>query len=288
MEFERVGKPVPVITAEVSEEIEALIKRRILAREFDEVVRRHPDAIGSASETRRGRVEVDDTKPETGLAEVYEQEHLRATDPGYVDKRSASTKKQHDEISRLWKEVSAQLDLLSNLHFKPRRVEAEIKTVEDKPTISMEDARPAGMGVNGDESMLAPQEVYRPGEEKTGNGVIVRKGGSSAAKDEMSREEKHRKRRREKERIKKANQYQGQPPSAGASSGKGTDGAAVRGKKSKAADQQDILTQLRKGNVKVIGKKGEVESLGGKKERKGQLQDVARENPSVGAASLKL
>ena len=31
LEFEHAGKPVPIITAEVSEEIEALIKRRILS-----------------------------------------------------------------------------------------------------------------------------------------------------------------------------------------------------------------------------------------------------------------
>nr|5O9E_B Chain B, Putative U3 small nucleolar ribonucleoprotein protein [Thermochaetoides thermophila DSM 1495] len=42
MEFDHVGKPVPVVTEEVSESIEELIKRRILAGEFDEVLRRRP------------------------------------------------------------------------------------------------------------------------------------------------------------------------------------------------------------------------------------------------------
>jgi len=55
LEFERAGKPC-LHHGEVSEEIEQLIKRRIIAREFDEVVRRRPDAIGSASETRRGEL----------------------------------------------------------------------------------------------------------------------------------------------------------------------------------------------------------------------------------------
>ncbi|KAI1630236.1 cohesin complex subunit SCC1 [Exophiala viscosa] len=272
LEFERTGKPVPVITAEVSEEIEQLIKRRILAREFDEVTRRHPDALGTASDTRRGRTELlDDTKPQSSLAEVYEQEHLRATDPGYIDKRSAATKKQHDEISRLWKEVSNQLDLLSNLHFKPKRLEAEIKTVEDKPTISMEDARPMGLGVNADESMLAPQEVYRPGETKArdDNGeIVVRKGGAAANKEEMSREEKLRRRRREKERVKKANAQQGKSSATTVASANGK-GVGL-GKKSKTQDKADILSDLQKGNVKVIDKKGELQDLGGKKGRKGR------------------
>lgn len=286
LEFERTGKPVPVITAEVSEEIEQLIKRRIIAREFDEVVRRRPDAIGSSSDTRRGRVELlDDTKPQTGLAEVYEQEHLRATDPGYIDQRSAATKKQHDEISRLWKEVSNQLDLLSNLHFKPKRVEAEIKTVEDKPTISMEDARPVGMGVNAEESMLAPQEVYRPGESKTREGdIVVRKGGASANKEEMTREEKLRRRRREKERVKKAQAQQGKSLAGGnGASVAGADGKS--GKKSKTQEKADILSDLQKGNVKVIDKKGELQDIGGKKGKKGR---GANQTQPASAGVLKL
>ncbi|KIX94380.1 uncharacterized protein Z520_09766 [Fonsecaea multimorphosa CBS 102226] len=271
LEFERVGKPVPVVTAEVSEGIEQLIKRRILAREFDEVVRRHPDSLGAANQTRRGRVELDDTKPQSGLAEIYEQDHLRATDPGYVDRRSAATKKQHEEISRLWKEVSSQLDLLSNLHFKPKRVEVEIKTVEDKPTISMEDARPVGMGINAEESMLAPQEVYRPGEETKNRGnLVVRKGGASVSKEEMTREEKLRKRRREKERMKKA---QGNTLTSGfGTSARGRDGGVKKSKaKTKEQEKADILSELRKGNVKVVGKKGELQDLGGKKGSRGGI-----------------
>ncbi|KAJ9607959.1 U3 snoRNP protein [Cladophialophora chaetospira] len=269
MEFERVGKPVPVITAEVSEEIEQLIKRRILAREFDEVIRRRPDAASGANEARRGRIDLDDTKPQSGLAEIYEQEHLKATDPGYVDKRSAATKRQHEEISRLWKEVSSQLDLLSNLHFKPKRVEAEIKAVEDKPTISMEDARPVGTGVNAGESMLAPQEVYRPGEEKSSGDVVVRKGGASMSKEEMSREEKLRRRRREKERSKKAGNAL-----PGASAAANGDSKKSKGKSQKQ-EKSDILSDLRKGNVKVIGKKGDLEDLGGKKGKKAANAAVA-------------
>merc|ERR1712187_257400 len=42
LEFERIGKPVPVVTTEVSESIEDLVKRRILAKEFDEIIRRRP------------------------------------------------------------------------------------------------------------------------------------------------------------------------------------------------------------------------------------------------------
>jgi U3 small nucleolar RNA-associated protein MPP10 len=207
LEFERVGKPVPVVTAEVSEEIESLIKRRILARDFDEVIRRRPDAVNSAADTRRGRaaIELDDAKPQQGLAEVYEQEHLKQTDPGYVDKRSTAEKKAQENITRLIREAFRDLDLLTNNHLRPKKPEIEVQVVGDKPTISMEDARPgAGADGVGEESMLAPQEIYRPGEERQqGSGEVLRKSGVVVSKEEMTREEKLRRRRREKERSKK-------------------------------------------------------------------------------------
>lgn len=259
LDFERVGKPVPVATVEVSEEIEQLIKRRVIAREFDEVIRRRPDAAGFAAEIRRGRIDlIDDQRPQQGLADLYEQEHLRKTDPNYVDPRSAATKNKHKEIDQLWKELSYQLDLLSNLHFKPKRVEVEIKQVEDKPVISMEDARPTG--ARGDESQLAPQEIYKVGEEKVSVGEVVRKGGASVSKEEMSRDEKLRRRRREKERLKKARANR-------AMVGGIKVAAAIRDQgtkkgKSKRDEKADILSQLRRGGVKVVGERGEVESLG--------------------------
>jgi U3 small nucleolar RNA-associated protein MPP10 len=107
----------------------------------------------------------------------------------------------------------------------------------------------------------------------------------------MTREEKIRRRRREKERIKKANQMQGSSTanSSGMQKTPGGDLKNIRpGKKSKDAEKEDILTQLRKGNVKVIGKKGELQDLAGKKRRKntaGRDTDVA---VNGGAGNLML
>ena len=260
LEFERAGKPVPVVTAEVSEGIEALIKRRIIAREFDEVVRRRPEALGAANETRRGRVELNDSQSKAGLAEIYEQEHLARSDPAYESTLDKKTKKAHAEIDALWRDVSTQLDVLSNLHFKPKRAEVEIKAVEDKPTIRMEDARPGCLA--GEENMLAPQEIFRPGEQKEDH-VLVRKSGASANKEEMTREEKLRRRRREKERVKKMGGNN--KPDSGIGGGRigGKDGADGKpGKKRLRKDEKsDILSDLKKGNVKVIGKKGQLEEI---------------------------
>lgn len=260
LDFERVGKPVPVITAEVSEDIEALIKRRILARDFDEVIRRRPgNLVTGAKDVRRGRFELDDSKPQQSLAEVYEAEHLASTDPtGYTSKSDAKIKKEEEAISALWAEVSAKLDALSSWHYRPKPPSASINVVADVPTISMEDAQPTVGGEVGN-SRLAPQEVYRAGEGVDKRREVVTKGGETVGREEMSREDKRRRRRREKERIRKR--------------GDGVDGVEGRkskvggegvGEKTRKGEEKEVLGQLKKGGVRVIGKKGEVRDVEGR------------------------
>ncbi|KAH0078254.1 Mpp10 protein, partial [Aureobasidium melanogenum] len=111
LEFERVGKPVPVITAEISESLEELIKRRILAEDFQDIIRRRPDDLATGNSSRRGRLdfELDDSKSKKSLAEMYEEEHLTATDPNYVDAKDEKTQKEQREIDALWRDISNKL-----------------------------------------------------------------------------------------------------------------------------------------------------------------------------------
>ncbi|KZM22346.1 rRNA processing [Ascochyta rabiei] len=265
LEFERAGKPVHVVTAELSEDIEALIKRRILAGEFDEVHRRRPDDLATGP-VRRGRVELDDTKAKQGLAEMYEEEHLRANDPNFVDARDEKLKKEHNEISALWKSLSAKLDSLSSSHFKPKPAAPNLEIRVDAPAIEMEDARPtAGSDVAG-ASMLAPQEVYKPGDEEN-KAEIVTKSGMPLSREELSREEKASRRRRDKERSKKA----------GLNKPKAT--KEEKGKKAGRGEKKQLVSDLKKGGVQVIGRKGVITDVEGK--------DV-KEAAKRGAGSFKL
>ncbi|RFU29664.1 hypothetical protein B7463_g6668, partial [Scytalidium lignicola] len=253
LDFERTGKPVPVITAEVSESIEELIKRRILAQEFDEVIRRRPDASDIPSSTRRGLFELDDTKPKQSLAEIYEEEHVKNTNPDtYVSQADEKLRKDEKEIEQLWKEVSAKLDALSSWHYKPKPAAPNLTVVADVATVSIEDAQPStASGMNGLESMLAPQEIYKAGQAKSAieKGEIVPKSGAPVARQEMTREEKLRRRRREKERIKKQ---------GGLDTKKGT-------LSRKGQERKDAIGELKKGGVRVIDRKGEIRDIDGNK-----------------------
>lgn len=255
LDFERVGKPVPVITQEITEGLEDMIKRRILAADFDEVVRRRPDDVGPV---RRGRVELNDSKPTDSLAEIYEKEHLRAIDPeGNPSAKDEKLAKEHNEIEQLFADVNRNLDALTSWHYTPKPPKPSLSIVADVAAITMEEAQPtaaAGGMLAANVSMLAPQEVYAPTKGKAqlpiggGSGrEIVTKGGAAVSTREMTRDEKQRRRRREKAKIKKKNSAEGNKGGANAKEG----------------SKKEVIQELRRSGVKVIGKGGETRDVDG-------------------------
>lgn len=255
LDFERAGKPVPVITQEVTEGLEDMIKRRILATDFDEVIRRRPDDVGPV---RRGRVELDDSKPTDSLAEIYEKEHLRAIDPdGNPSAKDEKLTKEHNEIEELFADVNRKLDALTSWNYTPKPPKPSLSIVADVAAITMEEAQPtaaAGGMLAANVSMLAPQEVYAPTKGKAqlpiGGGLgreITTKGGAAVSTREMTRDEKQRRRRREKAKIKKKNSAEGN---------KG-------GSDVKEGSKKGVIQELRRGGVKVIGKGGETRDVDG-------------------------
>jgi U3 small nucleolar RNA-associated protein MPP10 len=265
LDFERAGKPVPVVTKETSEEIEELIKRRILANQFDDVRKRRPEEALRATSGRGTRDQAAqslEVPQKRGLADIYEEEYLRKTDPAFVDQKDEKEAKGHAEIEELWRDVVHKLDSLASFRYRPKRDEVTVTVRADAPAMSLEDARPSGVGgAVGALSQLAPQEIYSATAEKMA-GKVVTKGGTVAAREELTREERKRRRRRDKERAKKAVRS----------------GAEAAGGGKKARDAKALVGQLKAGDVKVIGKEGRVKRVDGK-----DIQTARR-----GGASLKL
>ncbi|KAF8254046.1 Mpp10 protein [Wilcoxina mikolae CBS 423.85] len=255
LDFERSGKPVPVITQEVTEGLEDMIKRRILNAQFDEVVKRRPGDI--SDKFRRGRVELDDSKPQESLAEVYERDHLKSTNPeDNPDASDEKLQKEHKEIEAIWLDVSRKLDALTSWHFTPKPPKPSLAIVSDVAAISMEEAQPsaAAGGIAANVSMLAPQEIYKPGKDKAylpigegGGREIVGKSGAPISTREMSSDDKKRRRRREKEKIRKRNVAEG-----------------IKRGEVKVGSKKDVVDTLKRGNVAIIGKGGEKRSVDGK------------------------
>ena len=278
LDFETTGKPIPIITADVSNSIEDLVKQRILARNFDEVPKRRAGADGfSAISARRGLadLELSDQKNKQSLAELYETEHLRKTDSNYVDARDAKLEAQHAQIKTLWAAVAGKLDALSNWHYRPRPSGVEVSVVTDAPRVMMEDTRPSNVAGAAEESGLAPQEVYKPGvrgaegKSESEENIVFTNAGGVIAKSELSREQKLRRRRREKERAKKKVGDIGLTSASAKTFGSQADSEAVKSQnargKNKAREEKTVLGDLEKAGVKVIGKKGEISNIDGDK-----------------------
>ncbi|KAL4917048.1 U3 small nucleolar ribonucleoprotein complex, subunit Mpp10 [Aspergillus aurantiobrunneus] len=260
LDFERIGKPVPVVTTELSESIEELIKRRIIAKEFDEIIRRRP-GVSVGQNTQKSQVELQDSKPQQSLAELYETDHLRATVSNYIDPKNQKLLKEHTEIANLWRDISSKLDTLSNWHYKPNAPQASINVVTDVATITMEDAQPTVSGVVRASATLAPQEIYTPGETTRVTGEVVTRNGVPVTKEEMTREEKAKLRRRQRKL------------------GQASYDASKRQSRAGIGRQQ-IVSDLKKAGVKLIGKEGEVMNIKGSK--------VAEMSDRNGAHAMKL
>jgi len=120
LDFERVMKPVPVVTEEVVQELEEMIKSRILANSYDDVVRRRP--LDDKPFLPSKLIHLQDTKSTQSLAEIYEDEYSAAQNGGVAgEDRDGKLKKEHEEIERQWEKITAKLDALCNAHFTPKQ-----------------------------------------------------------------------------------------------------------------------------------------------------------------------
>ncbi|SCU82738.1 LAME_0C02652g1_1 [Lachancea meyersii CBS 8951] len=230
LEFERTSKPVPVITAEVTESLEDLIRRRVLQYEFDDLARK---VISSTSfSTPKPKFDLSDSKSSKSLAELYEEDYKGSSQSTEI---SEELQKAHDEISELYNDLMYKLDALSSAHFIPKPAQKQLEVKIQSAAINMEDAQPLTMSTA---STLAPQEIYKPGASR-GTNEISLKNGAVMSRDELSREDKNRLRRALKRKRSKQSQSRSEQSK----------------KKSKRDDVIESLSQAR--NVTIIGKKGE-------------------------------
>ena len=109
LEFDRTAKPVPVITSEVTESLEDMIRRRIQDSNFDDLQRR--TLLDITRKSQRPQFELSDVKSSKSLAEIYEDDYTRAEDESAL---SEELQKAHSEISELYANLVYKLDVLSS------------------------------------------------------------------------------------------------------------------------------------------------------------------------------
>lgn len=200
LDFERTVRPPPQPTEETTQSLEDLIKRRVADRRFDDVVR----VLAAAPRERRPELELNDSKDDKGLAELYEESFLRQADkaqasarglrpfaPGTMRRAPASPPQglaagadDRDEPVRrearqLFRELCARLDALSHFVFAPKPVVEDLEVRANLPAIAMEEVLPVAAS---EAALKAPEEVYRP----------ATKTGEIRAAEELAREDRRR------------------------------------------------------------------------------------------------
>lgn len=158
-EFEVVNKMAPVITVQHTENLEDVIKRRVLNEDWDDVIPRELPDVGWHKQ--RGELpEVSQEKSKLGLGELYEREYLKKA-AGYdkdADEKETAEEKAKNEMKSLFANLCSKLDALSNYHFAPRPIadEAEVRPMT-KPAIAMEEVLPLHVS---NARAVAPEEVH--------------------------------------------------------------------------------------------------------------------------------
>lgn len=138
IDFEHASKAAPVITEEVTESLENIIRQRIKDRAWDDVERK----LAPTTAPKRRLAELDTERSAKSLSEVYEQETLEKQEKrdskAEKDKEypiDEATKKIHEEIGTLFTKVCKEIDGLSRNMFAPRTyalADIEIKTKKPK------------------------------------------------------------------------------------------------------------------------------------------------------------
>ncbi|KAI6045441.1 Mpp10 protein [Pisolithus marmoratus] len=157
LEFDRIAKSVPIVTEEVVAGLEERIKARIKEGRFDDVVRRRP--LDDKPFLPSRLFELQDTKSQQSLAQIYENEYMAAQADTTTDNRDAKLKKEHDEITKLWDGICNKLDALCNAHYVPKQPKVTITTISDVAAATLESALPTNKSVS---STLAPEEIFAP------------------------------------------------------------------------------------------------------------------------------
>ncbi|CAK5214813.1 unnamed protein product [Aphanomyces euteiches] len=185
LEYDRPTKVAPIITVEVTQELEEVIKQRIRDDNYNDVIRKY--AVNEAAQKEADELSTEKSKE--GLGEIYEKEYMK-TAMGFED--NSEMKKEQEEIDAMFQKLCWKLDALTNFHFTPKPVVREMQVQSAAPAISMEEAVPIGVS---DANLQAPEEVYDKKHKRDG---VVR------SREEMSQDERKAARNAKKHARRKA------------------------------------------------------------------------------------
>eukprot|EP00039_Didymoeca_costata_P001067 m.49365 g.49365 ORF g.49365 m.49365 type:complete len:531 (+) comp10614_c0_seq1:219-1811(+) len=185
LDFDVMTNPAPDITEETTKSLEEKIKQRIIDEAFDDVEHKEDPKNMQAYKPRDDN-DLNSEKSKLGLGELYEQQYLNATTSQKTTEAEEKQHSEHEEIKILMMELSTKLNALSNCHYTPPAVQAEIEVVTKVPALSLEEATPAAASKA---ELLAPEEIH----DKKDKGIPMTDSEKSSTDKKRERRAKKKK-----------------------------------------------------------------------------------------------
>lgn len=158
--FQHAFKSKPIITEEMTRDLESIIVHRIVSGVFDDPVR--PDL--EEPEQLRKDVELKHEKSKKSLAQIYEEEYMRrveGVEPEDAEEENEEVKRVKEKLLFKVASVLRTLNMMSSFNYIAPPVEPPKTGTRNKatPAISMEEKMPIAVS---EETLQAPEEIMKP------------------------------------------------------------------------------------------------------------------------------
>ncbi len=171
LDFQVSIKPPPIPSAEMTSNIEKMIKLRIKEDLYDDPIR-HKDI--NLNKKNKEQTELDFEKSKKGLGEIYEDQYNKETG----NATESEAKELYREVDDLTNKLYTIFDKLTNNSFVSGNRNQEMKVVTNIPSIQLEDIS----------NFVTDNKSYS----KTVNEIYSRKDIETKSKNEMSKDEKEK------------------------------------------------------------------------------------------------
>ncbi|KAK5582694.1 hypothetical protein RB653_004279 [Dictyostelium firmibasis] len=181
LDYDHTQRATPTITEETNKTIDDMIKKRILEKNFDDVIRKTEKEF---KDNYKKKVELSDEKSTEGLGEVYEKNYMKQV---LGVEETDELKQKHIKIYELFNKLCYKLDSLANFQFTPKRIKNKDLNITTANALTIEEKIPVA---TSSATMIAPEEVY------------FKKNADEKGESELTKEERVKNRKKVKQQWK--------------------------------------------------------------------------------------
>ncbi|KAN0012007.1 hypothetical protein ACTFIU_000226 [Dictyostelium citrinum] len=178
LDYDHTQRATPTITEETNKTIDDMIKKRILEKNFDDVIRKTEKEF---KDNYKKKTELSDEKNTEGLGDVYEKSYMKQV---LGVEETDELKQKHIKIYGLFNKLCYKLDSLANFQFTPKRIKDRELNITTANALTIEEKIPVA---TSSATMIAPEEVY------------FKKNADEKGESELTKEERVKNRKKVKQ-----------------------------------------------------------------------------------------